>query len=74
MIAVTEASHKLLGRRLADDHRAYLSELVARFGPRGMLSLSILSIDGLDAAYLFGLVERGCFCGAPVAPLQPARD
>jgi CelD/BcsL family acetyltransferase involved in cellulose biosynthesis len=61
MIAVTEASYKLQGRRLRDDHRAYLSELVARFGPRGMLSLTVLSIGGEDAAYLFGLVERGCF-------------
>jgi CelD/BcsL family acetyltransferase involved in cellulose biosynthesis len=61
MIAVTEASYKLRGRRLGDDHRAYLAELVSRFGPRGMLSLSLLSIDGQDAAYLFGLVERGVF-------------
>jgi CelD/BcsL family acetyltransferase involved in cellulose biosynthesis len=61
MIAVTEASYKLQGRRLADAHRAYLSGLVARFGSRGMLSLTVLSIGGEDAAYLFGLVERGCF-------------
>jgi CelD/BcsL family acetyltransferase involved in cellulose biosynthesis len=61
MIAITEASYKLKGQRLGDSHRAYLSELGQRFGPRGMLSLTILTIDGQDAAYLFGLVERGCF-------------
>jgi CelD/BcsL family acetyltransferase involved in cellulose biosynthesis len=61
MIAITEESYKLTGRQLADRHRAYLSELVRRFGPRGMLSLTILTIDKQDAAYLFGLVERGCF-------------
>jgi CelD/BcsL family acetyltransferase involved in cellulose biosynthesis len=67
MIAITEASYKLNGQRLADNHRGYLSELVRRFGPRGMLSLSILSIDGQDAAYLFGLVECGCFCDINLA-------
>ena len=61
MIAITEASHKLKGQRLGDNHRAYLSELGKRFGPRGMMSLTILTIEGQDAAYLFGLVERGCF-------------
>ena len=61
MIAVTEASYKLMGRRLPDQHRAYLAELVRRFGRRGMLSLTVLSIGGEDAAYLFGLVEHGCF-------------
>jgi CelD/BcsL family acetyltransferase involved in cellulose biosynthesis len=61
MIAITEASYKLKGRRLPDIHRNYLSELGQRFGPRGMLSLTILTIGGQDAAYLFGLVERGCF-------------
>jgi hypothetical protein len=61
MIAITEASYKLKGQRLADNHRRYLSELGQRFGPQGMLSLTILSIGGQDAAYLFGLVERGCF-------------
>lgn len=61
MIAVTEASYKLQGSRLPDAHRSYLGELVARFGRRRMLSLTLLSIGGKDAAYLFGLVERGCF-------------
>lgn len=61
MIAVTEASHKLNGARLADIHRAFLSELAQRFGPRGMLALPILRIGDGDAAFVYGLVERGCF-------------
>lgn len=61
MIAINEASYKLNGQRLADCHRAFLSELARRFGPRGMLSLPILSIGGRDAAFVLGLVERGCF-------------
>lgn len=61
MIAITEASYKLQGQRLADNHREYLAELVRRFGPRGMLSLPILSIGGKDAAFILGVVERGCF-------------
>jgi CelD/BcsL family acetyltransferase involved in cellulose biosynthesis len=61
MIAITEASYKLSGQRLADNHRGYLSDLVRRFGPRKMLSLSILSVSGRDAAFLLGLVERDCF-------------
>lgn len=61
MIAINEASYKLEGQRLADNHREYLAELVRRFGPRGMLSLPILSIGGQDAAFILGVVERGCF-------------
>jgi CelD/BcsL family acetyltransferase involved in cellulose biosynthesis len=61
MIAITEKSYKLRGQRLPDIHRNYLYELGRRFGPCGMLSLTILSIGGEDAAYFFGLVERGCF-------------
>jgi CelD/BcsL family acetyltransferase involved in cellulose biosynthesis len=61
MIAINEASYKLDGGRLADCHRGFLAELVRRFGPRGMLSLPILSIGGRDAAFVIGLVERDCF-------------
>ncbi len=61
MIAINEASYKLRGQRLGNNHRAYLAELVRKFGDRGMLSLPILSIGGKDAAFILGLVERGCF-------------
>jgi CelD/BcsL family acetyltransferase involved in cellulose biosynthesis len=61
MIAITEASHKLLGARLADCHRGFLTELAHRFGAHGMLCLPILRIGDRDAAFVFGLVERGTF-------------
>lgn len=61
LIAITEASYKLNGQRLADNHRAFLAEVVRRLGRRGTLSLPILSIGGRDAAFILGVVERGCF-------------
>ncbi|MGH9257386.1 MAG: GNAT family N-acetyltransferase [Vicinamibacterales bacterium] len=61
LIAINEASYKLRGERLAGHHRAFLTEIVERFAARHMLSLPILSIDGRDAAYILGVVERGCF-------------
>lgn len=61
MIAITEASHKLRGERLADIHRRFLAGLAQRFGVRGMLALPILRVGDRDAAFVFGLVERGCF-------------
>jgi CelD/BcsL family acetyltransferase involved in cellulose biosynthesis len=61
MIRINEASHKLQGQRLPDRHRGFLTEVVRRFGARGMLSLPILSIGGKDAAFILGVVERGCF-------------
>jgi CelD/BcsL family acetyltransferase involved in cellulose biosynthesis len=61
MIAITEASHKLNGQRLADCHRGFLTELAQRFGPRGMLCLPVMTIGGRDAAFVFGLVERRTF-------------
>lgn len=67
MIAITEASHKLQGQRLADHHRAFLLELVQRFASRGMLSLPILTIGGRDAAFILGVIERGCFYDVTLA-------
>jgi CelD/BcsL family acetyltransferase involved in cellulose biosynthesis len=61
MIAITEASYKLQGQRLADCHRGFLAEVIRRFAVRGMLSLPILTIGGRDAAFILGVVERGCF-------------
>lgn len=61
MIAINEASYKLQGQRLADNHREFLREVVTRLGRRGMLSLPILSIGGRDAAFVLGVLERGCF-------------
>ena len=61
MIAITEASHKLMGQRLADWHRGFLSEIARRFGPRRMLCLPVLTVGGRNAAFVFGLVERQTF-------------
>jgi CelD/BcsL family acetyltransferase involved in cellulose biosynthesis len=61
MIAITEASHKLHGQRLAWCHRRFLAEVIRRFARQGMLSLPILRIGGRDAAFILGVVERGCF-------------
>jgi CelD/BcsL family acetyltransferase involved in cellulose biosynthesis len=61
LVAVTEASYKLKGQRLADHHRGCLGDLARNFAARGMLHLSILSIGTRDAAVVMGLVERGCY-------------
>lgn len=61
MIAITEASHKLNGHRLAEWHRGFLTEIARRFGPRGMLCLPVLTIGGRNAAFVYGLVERQTF-------------
>ena len=61
VIAITEASYKLNGQRLADHHRAFHLDVVRRLGARGTLSLPILSIGGQDAAFILGVVERGTF-------------
>jgi CelD/BcsL family acetyltransferase involved in cellulose biosynthesis len=61
MIAITEASYKLQGRRLADNHRRFLTDVAIRFARRDMLSLPILTIGGRDAAFILGVIDRGCF-------------
>jgi CelD/BcsL family acetyltransferase involved in cellulose biosynthesis len=61
MLAINEASYKLQGQPLADHHRAFLTELVTRLAARGTLSLPILSIGGRDAAFILGVIDRGCF-------------
>ena len=70
LFAVTEASYKLKGQRLADCHRDYLAGLARQFGPRGMLHLSLLSIGGKDAAVVMGLVERGCYYDVTLAYVE----
>ncbi|HXH26175.1 MAG TPA: GNAT family N-acetyltransferase, partial [Vicinamibacterales bacterium] len=67
LIAVNEASYKLQGRPLAPQHRAFLYDVCRRFAARGMLSLPILTIGGLDAAYMLGIVERGYFYDVTLA-------
>jgi CelD/BcsL family acetyltransferase involved in cellulose biosynthesis len=67
MIAVNEASYKLEGRPLATHHREFLAEVTRRFAARNMVSLPILSIGGRDAAFILGVVERGCFYDVTLA-------
>ncbi len=43
------------------DRMIAITEASYKLKGRGMMSLTILTIDGQDVAYLFGLVERGCF-------------
>jgi CelD/BcsL family acetyltransferase involved in cellulose biosynthesis len=74
LVAVTEASYKLRGARLADIHRDYLATLARRFGPRGMLHLSLLSIGGRDAAAVMGLVERDTYFDVTLAYSEALAD
>jgi CelD/BcsL family acetyltransferase involved in cellulose biosynthesis len=67
LIAINEASYKLDGRRLADEHRGFLSDLVRCLASRATLALPILSITGRDAAFILGVVERGCFYDVTLA-------
>jgi len=77
LYAITEASYKLKGQRLGDDHRGYLGDLARNFAALGMLHLSTLSIGGRDAAVVMGLVERGCYYDVTLAYVElrfrPAR-
>lgn len=58
--AISDRSWKVKeGGRLTDHHRRFFEEVAYRFGRRGMIDLSILSIGSRDAAYMLSLVERG---------------
>ena len=46
---------------MAEHHRAYYRDLTARFGRRGMADVSILTIGGVDAAYIVAIAERGIY-------------
>jgi CelD/BcsL family acetyltransferase involved in cellulose biosynthesis len=61
MVAITEASYKLEGQRLADQHRGFLADAIRRLAARGKLALPLLSIGGRDAAFVLGALDRGCF-------------
>ena len=70
LYAITEASYKLNGQRLRDDHRGYLGDLARNFAALGMLHLSTLSIGGRDAAVVMGIVERGCYYDVTLAYVE----
>jgi CelD/BcsL family acetyltransferase involved in cellulose biosynthesis len=46
---------------MAGHHRAFYRELTSRFVRRGMVDLPILTIGGVDAAYVVGIAERGIY-------------
>ncbi|MGQ0665972.1 MAG: GNAT family N-acetyltransferase [Nitrospiraceae bacterium] len=63
--------------RMAEHHRAFYRDLTTRFGRRSMADVSILTIGGVDAAYLIAIAERGVYYDISVsyrddfAPLSP---
>ena len=61
LIAVNEASYKLRGRRLADQHRNFLADVIRRLSRQQKLALPLLSIGGRDAAFMLGVVDRDCY-------------
>jgi CelD/BcsL family acetyltransferase involved in cellulose biosynthesis len=67
MIAITEASYKLEGQRLADHHRRFLTDVIRRLAARQKLALPLLSIGGRDAAFILGVLDRGCFYDVTLA-------
>jgi CelD/BcsL family acetyltransferase involved in cellulose biosynthesis len=61
LIAVNEASYKLRGRRLADQHRNFLADVIRRLSRQQKLALPLLTIGGRDAAFMLGVVDRDCY-------------
>ncbi|MDH5513384.1 MAG: GNAT family N-acetyltransferase [Gammaproteobacteria bacterium] len=49
------------GYPLAAHHRRFIQEIGERFGPQGKLDIAILTIGGVDAAYLMALMEHGVY-------------
>jgi CelD/BcsL family acetyltransferase involved in cellulose biosynthesis len=66
--AINDRSWKARGRGpLGQSHRAFFRELQTRFGRRGMFDVSILTIGGVDAAYMIGIAERGVYYDVTVS-------
>jgi CelD/BcsL family acetyltransferase involved in cellulose biosynthesis len=62
MFAVSDASWKArAGGPMAEHHRGFYRELARRFGARGALDLSILTVGGHDRAFMFGIAEHGVY-------------
>jgi CelD/BcsL family acetyltransferase involved in cellulose biosynthesis len=49
------------GRGMRGHYRGFYLELAERFNARGLLDLSILKVGGRDAAFIFGIRERGVY-------------
>lgn len=68
-IAIVNASWKVGDGReaMAECHQRFYHALGERFGPRKMLDLAILTINGEDAAFVMALVEHGMYYDVTVA-------
>lgn len=79
MFAVDARSWKTRerGRPMGEHHRCFYEDLAERFGRRGMIDLSILTLKGTDIAFMLALVERGFYYDVTIsyhadyAPLSP---
>lgn len=62
VIGISNASWKAKeGGPMADHHRKFYKEVAGNFAQKGMLDISILSIGGEDAAYIFAITENGVY-------------
>jgi CelD/BcsL family acetyltransferase involved in cellulose biosynthesis len=63
MLAISERSPRVqrAGVEVDRQHQPFYADLFEAFGPQGAIDLSILVINGEDAAFTFALVERGIY-------------
>ncbi len=63
MFAISERSWRVSRSSLAHErmHQPFYRELLDVFGPQGAVDLSIVVLDGRDAAFSLGIVERGIY-------------
>lgn len=60
MVSIYNSSWKAVdGRLLSDYYREFYEEISYRFAAKGMLDLSLMSVDSKDVAYFLALVDRG---------------
>ncbi|MGQ0665976.1 MAG: GNAT family N-acetyltransferase [Nitrospiraceae bacterium] len=69
MFAIAEAGWRAHTRGVEEErlHHPIYRLLLQKFAPRGMADLSILTINGHDAAYTLGLVESGTYYQVAIA-------
>lgn len=76
MFAIAEAGWRAHMRGVEEErqHHPIYRMLLQKFAPRGMADLSILTINGQDAAYTLGLVERGIYYQVAIAYVDEMAD
>lgn len=69
MFAIADAGWRARERGVEEErrHHPLPRMLVEKFAPRGMVDLSILSINGRDAAFTLALVEHGTYFHVGIA-------